>query len=153
MKLFKATIECQHCGGTGLYVGMAERDGSAVVCHHCKGTGKVNHEFRYTEFTQRRPRSDVRRVFQSSCGYVHSADNVTTEDGKSIEFSNGGASYADWLGGKKPLPLKNLYCPLQFTGQQWHAPYCKDNFWGGMLTDCPERCNMAACWELWEKDQ
>ena len=33
--------ECESCKGTGLYVGMAEREGSAVVCHTCKGTGKT----------------------------------------------------------------------------------------------------------------
>lgn len=31
-------IECQACKGTGLYKGMAERDGAAVVCSHCHGT-------------------------------------------------------------------------------------------------------------------
>ena len=41
-------IECQACGGTGLYKGMAERDGAAVVCSCCNGTGKT--EFTYNEF-------------------------------------------------------------------------------------------------------
>ncbi|GAH55007.1 unnamed protein product, partial [marine sediment metagenome] len=32
--------ECNDCKGTGLYTGMAEGDGFAVVCHACNGTGK-----------------------------------------------------------------------------------------------------------------
>lgn len=38
--IIKIECECNACKGTGLYVGMAERDGAAVVCYTCKGTGK-----------------------------------------------------------------------------------------------------------------
>ena len=44
-------IECKACNGTGLYVGMAERDGVAVQCHNCNGNGWVIYE--YNEFTER----------------------------------------------------------------------------------------------------
>jgi len=149
-KVFEVDIECQKCNGTGLYVGAAERDGAAVVCRTCKGTGKYHHKFTYTEFTNRTPRDDVERVFKTSCGYVHTAKDVVAE-GKTIEFSKGGVSYSEWLAGGDPKPLKNLYCPLQFTGQSWKSPiHCRDNFFCGMIPDCPARSRMAECWELYE---
>jgi len=39
--ILEGECECSACKGTGLYVGMAEREGAAVVCSRCKGTGKV----------------------------------------------------------------------------------------------------------------
>ena len=38
MKLSVDT-ECESCGGTGLYCGTCEPEGTAVVCLDCKGTG------------------------------------------------------------------------------------------------------------------
>lgn len=150
MKLtFEAIIECKSCDGTGLYVGMAEQDGSAVVCSSCKGTGRYKHMFTYTEFTQRKTRDDVKRVYATSAGYCHTPEDITTEEGKLIEFSKGGASYSDWLKGAELKPIKNLYCPLQFTGQAWKAQYCKDN-WFGSIMSCPNRHNMEKCWKEWE---
>lgn len=32
-------IECPACHGTGLYQGMCEQDGCAVVCTKCDGKG------------------------------------------------------------------------------------------------------------------
>lgn len=150
-QIFEADIQCQSCGGTGLYVGIAERDGAAVVCHTCKGTGKSHYKFTYQPFDGRVERGDVRRVFQNGCGYVHSADDVTTKDGQEIKFSQAGVEYHRWLAGAKPLPLKTLYCPLQWSGQSWKAKFCKDNYIG-MITSCENRCNMAQCWEQYDKD-
>ena len=150
-QVFEIDIQCQSCGGTGLYVGMAERDGAAVVCHVCKGTGKYHHKFTYLPFTGRAERGDVRRVFQSGCGYVHCADDTTDKEGVEIKFSQAGATYKEWLNGKKPLPLKTLYCPLQWSGQMWSGPYCKENYIG-MITSCKNRCNMAECWKLYDEE-
>ncbi len=153
-KTFEAKIECQSCDGTGLYVGLAEQDGAAVVCHTCKGTGCYNHKFTYAKFTSRNVRKDVERVFGNSCGYIHSANDVKSKDGL-IEFSKGGVSYTDWLKGNKPLPLKKLYCPMLWTGQQWSSPlYCKDDFFGGIISNCPYRLEhgMSKCWEEYERE-
>lgn len=78
-------IQCPSCEGYGIYQGMSERDGSAVVCSSCKGTGKTI--YRYREFTGRKVKENVKRIFKTSCGYVHSANDVTTQEGKTIEFS------------------------------------------------------------------
>lgn len=31
--------QCDSCGGTGLYSGFAEPEGTAVICRGCNGTG------------------------------------------------------------------------------------------------------------------
>lgn len=152
-KTFEADIECQSCNGTGLYVGLCERDGAAVVCHTCKGTGKYHYKFTFTKFIKRKNRNDVTRVFANSAGYVHSANDVVTKDGQTIRFSSGGIDYKGWLDGGKPEPMRELYCPLQFTSQTWHSPlYCKDNRFG-LITQCPKRCDMAECWKLYDEEQ
>ena len=58
--------KCKSCKGTGLYVGLAERDGAAVVCHTCKGTGKHHVRIEYDDFGQVVLDSDPRR--SSGCG-------------------------------------------------------------------------------------
>lgn len=149
-KVFEVDIKCQSCNGTGLYVGMAERDGAAVICFTCKGTGKFHHKFTYEEFTERTKRSDVRRVFKTSCGYTQCPDDVTN-DGKLIEFSKAGVPYEDWLTGGQPLPLKTLYCPKMWTSQQWDSETCKQHcICGTSINNCPNRDNMAKCWEEYE---
>jgi hypothetical protein len=149
-KVFEAYIECQSCNGTGLYVGMAERDGSAVVCSQCDGTGKQHYKFTYRPFVSRVDRKDVRRVYKTAGTYTIYPDDVTTEADGLIQFSKGGASYEDWRRGVEPLPLKDIHCPLQHTGQTWSAPYCKENYIG-TISLCKNRCNKAECWDIYEK--
>lgn len=150
MKVFEVDIKCQSCDGTGLYVGLAERDGAAVVCTTCKGTGKYHHKFTYDEFTARIKRDDVKRVFKTSCGYVQTPDDVEV-DGKTIEFSKSGISYEGWLTGGQPLPLKSLYCPKMWTGQQWNSETCEKHCrCGTSINYCPNRENMAKCWDEYD---
>lgn len=99
------TIECKFCGGTGLYKGMAERDGCAVICSSCQGTGKT--EFTYNEFEGRKPMENVTRVFEGSFGYIHSDKNCTTEEGKTIHFSQYGCTYEEWQKGVHQLLWRN----------------------------------------------
>jgi len=51
-KIFEVNEVCPSCKGTGLYIGMGERDGAAVVCHTCKGTGCHAFKHEYEEFTE-----------------------------------------------------------------------------------------------------
>jgi hypothetical protein len=153
MKTFEVDIECKSCGGTGLYVGLAERDGAAMVCSTCKGTGKYHHKFTYKEFKERTKRKDVRRVFKTSCGFVHTPDD-TEVDGKTIKFSQSGVSYEKWLNGGEPLPLKTLYCPKMWTGQKWDSKTCTEHcLVGDSINHCPYRENMAACWDEYENSK
>jgi len=52
--------ECPDCGGTGLYSGFAEPEGTAVICHSCKGTGckKIS----YVLFTGRKRKDGIKKV-------------------------------------------------------------------------------------------
>lgn len=152
-KTFEVDIKCKSCDGTGLCVGIAERDGAAVVCTTCKGTGKFHHKFTYEEFTERAKRSDVRRVFKTSCGFIHSADDVVV-DGETIPFDTAGVSYERWLTGNEPIPLKTLYCPKMWTGQRWDSETCKKHCCcGTSINHCPNRANMAQCWDEYETTQ
>jgi len=89
------TIECSGCNGSGLYVGMAERDGSAVICHHCKGTGKTT--FKYNEFTGLKIREDILRVFKTTCGYVHSSLRHWTETAAQVKHWPINEIWPDWI--------------------------------------------------------
>lgn len=152
METFRCKIECPDCGGTGLYVGLAERDGSAVICHTCKGTGCYEKTFNYSLFTKKKVRKDVKRVYKSSFGYIHTVEDIKVE-GELQEFSKAGVDYESWLTGAAPRPLKTLYCPLLWTHQEWHSPiHCKDGSAGMYIPNCPHKFEMEKCWKLFETD-
>jgi hypothetical protein len=153
-KSFVSDIECPYCEGTGLYVGVCERDGSAVICYQCNGTGCYRKQFNYTLFQRKRPRTDVKRVYETAGGYGISAEDVVNKKGETIKFSQAGVSYEDWFtSGKKPWPIRDLHCPLQHTCQQWESPiYCRDTFFGGLISECPMRHRMAECWKLYDEE-
>jgi len=145
VKMKKIEIECKACKGTGLYQGMAERDKCAVVCHTCKGTGKDT--FTYNKFTGRKVREDIERVFAGSFGYVHTHKDVIV-DGRSVNFTEGGCTYQEWLNGKKPEPVKDLYCPYFWDREE----LSKCNlFAGDKINECPHYEDKSECWEEWEK--
>ena len=80
--------KCKSCGGSGLYVGMAERDGAAVVCSTCKGTGCHHVKLTYEDFEGRQNRKDVKRVYQVNPGIMLGGKTLA-------EF--GGVTYEQWL--------------------------------------------------------
>jgi len=53
-------IECESCSGTGLYSGMCEAKGIAVVCVRCDGTGCQ--KFSYIPFTCRKGKRGIHTV-------------------------------------------------------------------------------------------
>lgn len=81
--------ECPSCGGTGLYRGMAEPEGVAVVCLTCNGSGCK--ELTYTPFTARKRRGDVREVKRSKGEFIFACG----PRGDAI-------SYQDFMNGKMP---------------------------------------------------
>lgn len=144
-------IVCRECLGTGLYKGMAEQDNCAVICGKCKGSGAVN--YTYELFTGRKERRGITRVFKSSCGYGHSAEDVTTTDGRLIQFSKGGCSYEEWLQGAEPKPVKDLYCPyLWDTRGMGNEPLdrCKEHKGFGYISNCLHYEDKATCWKMLE---
>jgi hypothetical protein len=82
-------VECATCNGTGLYVGVCEQDGAAVICRACHGTGCNVVTLQFKKFKGRRQRDNVVRVFDTSCGYKISANNVIV-DNKQINFEDAG---------------------------------------------------------------
>ncbi len=58
-KSFEYECECGACDGTGLYVGMGERDGAAVVCSRCGGTGKQTNKIEYKTFDGKKERKGM----------------------------------------------------------------------------------------------
>ena len=142
------TIECGSCQGTGLYKGMSERDNCAVVCYSCKGTGKV--DFTYNEFEGRKRRTDIKRVFKKSCGYIHSDQDTITREGKEIKFTEGGCTYEEWLNGVDPKPVKSLYCPYIWDNKgAGNEPLkdCREHCKGfGSISDCEIYHQKEECW-------
>lgn len=84
----KIKTECKSCQGTGLYRGMAEPEGVAVVCLQCKGTGCVEIEIDYIPFTERKRRNDVEKVYLSRGSFILSC-GPTGESVTYDEFMNG----------------------------------------------------------------
>ena len=136
--------ECDECGGTGLYVGAAERYGAAVVCDACEGAGWVTTVFNWIPFTARRHRTGVIRVHECNPGIVITADP---------EF--GGISIEDWEQGK-PFPKgsenRKYTCPAWWLGSLSDAsgPFdeCAST---GRFYECSRFLNKQACWEQWDK--
>lgn len=60
-------IECGSCAGTGLYSGLCEGKGKAVICIRCTGTGCQKVEMtagNFKPFTGRKRRSDIQTVYR-----------------------------------------------------------------------------------------
>ena len=147
IKRFEVKEKCQSCDGTGLYVGMAERDGAAVVCHTCRGTGCHTFMHEYGDFDKRIERWDVSRVFEINPGICING---------SITF--GGMLYKDWKRGKKFKPgMENrLYtCPAWWYQS---ADYSKKPDWKecevcGLFSSCSSFWEKEKCWLKWDKQE
>lgn len=138
-------IECQSCGGTGLYIGICERDGAAVVCSACKGTGCQC--FEYKPFMWRKEKRGVKRVFQSSCGICIG--------GNLEDF--GGLSYDEWKSGANfPKGTENRIC----TCPAWYyqsvnyklKPHWDECIEIGAFSDCKQFKCKDRCWKRWDKE-
>jgi len=153
MKTIKLKIVCKSCGGTGLYSGMAERDGAAVVCHTCNGTGCDDYEFDYEEFVERKPAKKVKRVYETNPGIgigEYPKQNLKLED-------FGGIPYEKWKEGK-PFPegseMRQYTCP-----SWWYqgADYKKKPEWdecyqnlGNSFSHCKHFNTKDKCWKRFD---
>ncbi|MCK5639905.1 MAG: hypothetical protein KAJ19_03880 [Gammaproteobacteria bacterium] len=148
--------ECDVCQGTGLYVGMGERAGAAVVCSSCKGTGHRHIVIKYCDFEGRQPREDVRRVYATNPGIAIGEGN-----GHKLE-DFGGMPLADWENGE-PFPNKSEN--RAFTCPAWwyqSADYSKKPDWRdgdiqcaglGSFSRCPHFHEKTKCWAKWDAEQ
>ena len=161
-KLYVEIIhQCGSCSGSGLYTGMAERDGSAVICSSCHGTGRSVSKMTFTEFNGRVNKKGVKRVYQSACGYGISSEDIRRDDGKIIRFSNAGCSYSEWKFGAIPKPIEDLHCPYMHSSQKMqHSSHkanplymsdCRKNMSFGLITDCKMFSCKERCWKKYHE--
>ena len=150
MKTIEFDQQCAECGGTGLYVGMAERDGASVVCHRCKGTGMFHFTHTYEEFTGRKITPKVIRVYKTNPGIMIGASQGHTLE----EF--GGLSYKDWTEGKKfEIGTENR----KYTCPAWwyqSADYDKKPDWNecgfGSFSSCKSFGTKDQCWNKFDRE-
>jgi len=137
--------QCKACEGTGLYVGLAEHDGAAVVCHICKGAGCHHAIVEYDDFTVRKPREDIKRVFQTSSGICTGGEDLS-------KF--GGITYREWQQGApfgSGTEMRNYTCPCwwgQSTGKEYSLPPRCSLLCGGRFSGCEFFSDKAACWKF-----
>ena len=149
--VFTVEQKCQSCGGTGLYVGFAEKDGFAVVCHTCKGTGQVTFTHEYEDFEGRVAQEGVAQVVQHNPGIGLGTNETLTHE------SFGGVPYADWRDGK-PFPpqseMRRYVCPAWwYQGVNYKLKPSWDKCLGcGSFSGCEHFADKAACWDRWDKE-
>lgn len=83
-------VECRTCRATGLYAGLAEPKGIAVVCVECGGTGCQRISF--TPFTRRKGKRSITTVRQSRGSFI----------GTGIGPTGGYITYQEFQQGKMP---------------------------------------------------
>lgn len=147
-KTISLDIVCQSCNGTGLYVGMAERDGASVVCYQCKGTGKYAYRFEYEPFDSRRPApANVTRVHVNR-GYVLSPSHPDC---------SGGVPVAEYEPGMTVPADERLYCPYLYTHQGFCSKPEPDGYSdrprapllaGARISSCKHWDDKADCWRI-----
>lgn len=138
--------QCKTCKGTGLYIGMAEREGAAVVCRTCDGTGRHHVKIEYDDFEGRQPRADVKRVHACNPGFMLNADKQW-----------GGMPFEDWDAGK-PFPPKSenraCACPAWWY-QTYNYDLKPDWDWceWGAFSQCSHFKTKSECWKRWDEEQ
>jgi hypothetical protein len=152
-KVIEFDEQCKDCNGTGLYKGMAERDGAAVVCCTCKGTGCHHFKHTYDEFTGRKSLPGIERVYETNPGIC-----IGKFNGHTLE-QFGGMPYEDWDAGK-PFPAGSEN--REFTCPAWwcqRADYSHKPNWNGCnvslgasFSHCPHFCTKEQCWERWDRE-
>lgn len=148
--------ECPECKGTGLYVGMAERDGFAVVCHRCKGTAKIHFVYQYNEFTGRKSRKGVLRVLQYNPGMIVGTNGA---NGATFPIDHFGGISIDAFDRGEGFPIgsemRQHSCPRwwwQTTGGDSKTEPDSTEYgcgWG-MFSSCRKFENKSQCWAKWD---
>jgi hypothetical protein len=143
--------ECSTCNGTGLYVGMGERDGVAVVCHYCGGTGKYHYIHEYNEFKGRKVREDIDRVIEVNAGICVGKD----KNGNS-EWA-GGMPYINWLNGDKfvrGMEMRGHTCPAWYyqSADYKRMPKWNECIGIGSFSGCKHFCNKDKCWTRFDEE-
>ncbi len=159
LKKIDIDIQCQACDGTGVYVGMAERHGAAVVCYQCKGTGKYNYVLEYENFKKMNIRKNIKRVYKSSYGFCIAPTKIPTASGGVIDLETEGISYEEFKIGKLPEHTRQLACPMLADQGACHnikgfINRCNklhgESLLGISLTACKNQPHKSDCWKRFE---
>ncbi len=149
-QVFEVNEQCPACKGTGLYVGMAERDGAAVVCDTCEGTGCNTYRHEYVPFTGRQPREGIVRVFAANPGI-----RISDCHGLSL-LAFGGVPFDDW-DASKPFPaqceMRNYTCPAWWY--QCDPAHEKPEWYTctyGAFPSCTHFSYKHACWVRFDEE-
>lgn len=86
-RTMKVNAECADCNGTGVYQGMCESPGTAVVCLSCNGTGC--YEMSYIPFERRKGRRGIEKVYRSRGAFIATGVGKTGEYVTYKEFQQG----------------------------------------------------------------
>ena len=144
--------KCRACDGTGIYVGIGERNGCGVVCSQCEGTGKHRFIHEYEDFSGRVDRNGITHVLEYNPGII-----VGEIPGEISLSDFGGMDYADWKDGK-PFPPKSEM--RKFTCPAWWyqtADYKKKPSWPecaccGPFSRCSKFSEKSECWEKFDRE-
>lgn len=151
--------ECNSCKGTGLYVGMAERNGIAVVCHSCKGKGIIDNTVEFRIFNGRRHHAKAKWVLRFNAGYIVGIGFLQGKT-EAVDYDHwGGMSYEDWLAlddavvFPNGLEMRRHSCPAwwyQSVDRKRMPSWDECGF--GSFSKCANFPNRVACWARWDKD-
>jgi hypothetical protein len=146
--------ECRSCSGTGLYIGIAERDGAAIVCSQCGGSGCFHFVHEYAEFIGRLAHTKkIKRVYQVNPG-------VVIGEGGGLKLEDfGGMPASDWTKGDPFLigsEDRNHTCPRWWYQSadykimpQWEE--CFQSL-GVSFSRCSYFQTKGQCWKRWDDE-
>jgi len=147
-------IECPSCNGTGLYSGMAEGEGIAVICYKCKGSGKYHFVYSYNKFKGRKKKEGIKRVFLKGTQYKIGLGVINFDKVGPIDMDKEGVSYQEFLDGKMPEHITKLECPMLADQGACHdtpgfTEKCNElnGGWIGFLSDCKHQLKKEECWK------
>jgi len=149
-KEFKIKEKCPACKGTGIYIGMGERDGIGIVCYKCEGTGCFEFVHEYEDF-EKRAKSKAIHVLQTNPGISVGVGNGY----KLTDF--GGMSYNDWVKGK-PFPkgseMRMSVCPAWWYQSVNYKlkPNWDDCIGLGSFSSCRHFPNKEKCWKRFDNE-
>ena len=141
--------QCKDCKGTGLYVGMAESRGGAVICHTCGGTGEQHQKFEYEEFIERKPHQAT-WVYAVNPGIVVDNGKIVTGGVSKVDWEKDPLS--PWLKGKE---MREHTCPTwwyQLANYDLKPDWKDCDSLGGAISSCSCFHTKALCWAKWDEE-
>lgn len=155
MTRIRVEHECTACKGYGIYSGMGESDGAAVVCRLCRGSGMAVSWFE--EFHGRKEKDGIVRVYEANPGI-----KIGSNESRGLTLEDfGGMPYDKWLCGYRftlDMADKLHTCPAWWAqcvpGMELHKPDWDECAGPGCrFSKCEHFANKAKCWERYEAER